>query len=1110
MTSKERSASRTSESIFLRTGQEAYEQELKRLQHQQQKQKQNRGFQRKNSIDPPAALDPDELPPPPTHTRRPSRSSAVAAAAAPTHDNHAVQQIEDLYDDPSSELVGTYSVPTFKNEESDKQSMNYDLPYTWDDVVKEAERRKSGQNCNNSVSGSSKSGSNQASPIYQKQVRHDMKGEIQQQKQQQKDQQNYFSSDPNFSVDNGRRGRRRRSLSISAKKSPTSPKPTVFSRKYQPKSNPGTRTQHWESSPTLGSPDFNTESKEPYRHIMPSALMAPSLPFQNNEQIPSLPLVQTFEATKENPDQPAGLFLKKSKNGAVIVHSISPTSIFCDKIGSGNDLITGQEVLSVNEKRVNDPKMAASLISQAKGRLSLRVSTLERQRGFLYCQVKRRLGRDASKNHHHHPDHGNHARDHGIRFVTTSVDGVRRGTVTEGLVRVSDIDPNGLFATLHPLNRLRRGSIILTVNGTPVTNGRVALEKIMESRLLIEVLHCDERVWREEWVMAGLVKAVFGDGSGGKLNNAIAEESAYSTLTRKDDAKRHGQYKLLDQYWALSWNVEHNKVTLTKVGISDCAFKLLFNDEVGTCRCEPITGKMMPSTDILDVSYLVKSLNSSQKEMMILLQNMLQRSKLEISSMARNGLSKQTMAGDRLTQADRIKSFEGLDEMFNNEQSMEGAESLAQLFASKRRSTGALFDEAYEENLYEELEMMHLNKTESNSPSKENKLREFSAQRHRMEEIHLARDNRKGGFSTESRNGSMFSADLLEEFVNDLEHDFGSESTQSTETHATHSSNESELPPPSPRGISGVLDESTRTSSDTSLDDDKAYITGVWRDVASKYEISDNVLGEGGFGEVKDCYDKSTGKLYVVKSIFKPLPGDTVKINLIRNEILLLHEANHPNIVELKDLFEDDQYVHIVMERCAGGDLFDRVVEENPRRIRSINEGLKHEATTANAMRSIIQVVKYLHSKGICHRDIKPEHFLLTTKERETQKIKLIDFGLARKHVPGSEPMTTFTGSPSFVAPEVIDRSYDHMCDNWSTGVTAYFLLTGMLPFDGRDDEETFQIISRGRFSFPPSSIFLSSDAKDFVAKLLVTDPRRRMTAAEALNHPWLRKTAAC
>ncbi|EED95257.1 predicted protein, partial [Thalassiosira pseudonana CCMP1335] len=265
------------------------------------------------------------------------------------------------------------------------------------------------------------------------------------------------------------------------------------------------------------------------------------------------------------------------------------------------------------------------------------------------------------------------------------------------------------------------------------------------------------------------------------------------------------------------------------------------------------------------------------------------------------------------------------------------------------------------------------------------------------------------------------------------------------------------------------------------------------------------VVGSGGFGEVRECTDKKTGQVHVVKTIFKPAPDDTTKINLIRNEILLLHEANHPNIVELKDLFEDSKYVHIVMERCTGGDLFDRVVNENPRRLRHRSDAMKHEARTANAMRSILNVIKYLHSKGIVHRDIKPEHFLLSTDQRETQKIKLIDFGLARKHKPGSAPMTTFTGSPSFVAPEVIGRRYDHMCDMFSTGVTAYFLLTGMLPFDGPTDEETFDLISEGRFKFPSSSVFLSDDARDFITKLLKVNPNARMSAESALNHPWLK-----
>ena len=210
------------------------------------------------------------------------------------------------------------------------------------------------------------------------------------------------------------------------------------------------------------------------------------------------------------------------------------------------------------------------------------------------------------------------------------------------------------------------------------------------------------------------------------------------------------------------------------------------------------------------------------------------------------------------------------------------------------------------------------------------------------------------------------------------------------------------------------------------------------------------------------------------------------------------------SIHQLKDLFEDDHYVHIVMERCTGGDLFDMVVRQNPRCFRSLTEAMKHEGRTANCMHSILKVLEYLHSKGIVHRDIKPEHFLLTSDDDTRAEIKLIDFGLARKHTQGTDPMTTFTGSPSFVAPEVIARKYDSQCDMFSVGVTAYFLLTGMLPYDGPTDEETFDLISDGAFSFPSSSLFLSDDAKDFIIQLLETNPKKRMTAVKALQHQWI------
>jgi len=1067
-------------------------------------------------MDPPAALDPGDLPPSPMHSQRVLRSSAaVAASTSPV--NRTLYHVQSSYTDPASSRVGTYTVATFKDSEGGNNKN--DLPYTWEDVVKEAERR--GQNnSSHSMSGSINSGhpsprsSNHASPLDERELYRHLNRDV---------QQPHSSSDPSLPYGKSTWLDRRRliPLSKSATSSPSSSKMPPLTGRYQPKSNQGGGMKTWEEP---GFPGISEKSRE-QQYQLPSSLPALPLPFQNKEPLPSLPLIQTFEVTKRNPGQPAGLFLTKAKNGAVLVHSLTPTSIFrCNNTSDRQRMLhPGQEVLSVNEKRVNDPKMAASLISQANGRLSLRVSTVERQRGFLYCQVKRRSRRDPNSIHPH--DNNIQARDHGVRFITTSVDGLRRGNVTNGLVRVTHIDPKGLFATLHPLNRLRMGSIVLTVNGTPVTSGRVALEKIMESSNLIEVLHCDERVWREEWVMAGLMKVLFRDGRGQKLKNAtddIPEESAFTLLTRKADAKRNEQYKLLDRCWVFSWNVEHNEVTLSKVGMGDCAFKLRFNDEVGTCQCDIINGKMMPTTEDFDVSSFVKSVNNAQKEMMKMLQNMLQRSKFEADIVGGNGLPrKKIFSTVNSTKLERIKSCEGLGDSFKDEhgstheQSIECADDLLQARRGpcKRRSTSAPANE-HELCLQEGLEMLYLSQSKNNNSSQGSKVKYFSAQQHRIDDINFANEKRR--VSIKSSNGSMFSADLLEEFVNDLEHEFSfSDSFGTTQTNTTRSFHEGDEPP-LPSDYASVLGEGAicfhnkSVSSETSLDNDNAYITGVWRDVSSKYEISDIILGSGGFGEVKDCYDKSTGKVYVVKTILKPVPTDTVKINLIRNEILLLHEANHPNIVELKDLFEDDKYVHIVMERCSGGDLFDRVVEENPRRIRSINEGMKHEATTANAMRSIIQVVKYLHSKHICHRDIKPEHFLLTANERETQKIKLIDFGLARKHTPGSEPMSTFTGSPSFVAPEVIDRSYDHMCDCWSTGVTAFFLLTGMLPFDGQNDEETFQIISRGQFSFPSTSIFLSSDAKDFVAKLLVTDPKRRMTAAEALNHPWMQKAATC
>ena len=1021
-------------------------------------------------------------------------------------------------------------------------------------------------------------------------------------------------------------------------------------------------------------------------------------------EIPSLPTIRTFRVVKRRPDEPAGLFLRKARNGAVLVHSLSDESLFRSPLPPtpGTDvpsLRPGQEILSVNEKRVNDPKMAAALITQSRRHLSLRVSTLERVRGLMYCQVKRRgvggagvsrvgvegmvadgngdtkgiaaavanlplcgVGkRGGGRGGGSSPGLSGHP---GVRFSTTSVDGLRRSDKS-GLVRVSHIDRRGLFAGSHPANRLRVGTIVLTVSGRAVCDGRTALERVMGSESsVVEVLHCDERVWREDWVRDALN---WLSGEGTWRDPREVARALFATTRRQDDVATSDRppdiqdegaaTHVVEQNaalnaksssdWDMEWTPEREEVLLRKKGSKSrreaqssstpYAFKLIFNNETGKCQPELVNDEiMMPPADEFDVLLLVKTVNESQRAMITMLQTMLRnrlakessevdRSPFKVVGKDNGGASSPACARRRQEivahagvitanaastlqpglpprQQATISAVSNADGSPLNDEHQEirplgvSAECLAEnreyngggvhnqghspapsnglLRADNRRrqteerlvadfhamhiadnkrimlrrgSTG--FSEAIVCTPPADLERWHLEHRQKGEDlhhpaNNSNKLREFSARQHKMEakEEEHNRIASSGGSHNAldgTERDSMFSTDMLEDFLDYLEdasdgrpvshsafpsgsssknedrgdEKFGSRpsSLDSSPSSPRNDGNEkwedgSILRIPPTNEVGSNEETSTLATDENKGNDEVAYITGVWRDVESKYKISDKIVGSGGFGEVRNCYDKKTGEIHVVKTIFKPSQDDTTKINLIRNEILLLHEAHHPNIVELRDLFEDDKYVHIVMERCTGGDLFDRVVAENPRKLRTPAAVMKHEGRTANLMRSILQVLKYLHSKGIVHRDIKPEHFLLTTDKRDTQKLKLIDFGLARKHKPGSALMTTFTGSPSFVAPEVIARRYDHLCDMFSVGVTAYFMLTGMLPFDGPTDEETFDLISNGRFEFPSSAVFLSNDAKDFIRKLLRIDPSKRMSASNALNHPWLRR----
>lgn len=310
-----------------------------------------------------------------------------------------------------------------------------------------------------------------------------------------------------------------------------------------------------------------------------------------------------------------------------------------------------------------------------------------------------------------------------------------------------------------------------------------------------------------------------------------------------------------------------------------------------------------------------------------------------------------------------------------------------------------------------------------------------------------------------------------------------------------------DVPPPPTSPASTT----TSTSSFTVLP--SMCTTGKFTNIEHKYHIDSTVLGIGRHGSVRCCIHRSTRQRYAVKSIRKTDPD--VKIGRLHREIMLLQEMKHASIIQFVDVYEDEEYLHLVTELCNGGELFDKIVNRASSSSSKRSDGdpaCFSEREAARVLHEILLAVRYMHRQGIVHRDIKPENILFTSEDDDNSSIKIIDFGLARKfNVRKDVSMSSLVGTPYYIAPEVLQKDYGFACDLWSVGAIAYILLCGYPPFNGVDNTAVYASVRKGSYNFPSSDWKnVSYEARDFIQRLLQVDVTKRMSVDQALRHPWM------
>mmetsp|Transcript_10371 Transcript_10371/g.20337 ORF Transcript_10371/g.20337 Transcript_10371/m.20337 type:complete len:389 (+) Transcript_10371:295-1461(+) len=276
-------------------------------------------------------------------------------------------------------------------------------------------------------------------------------------------------------------------------------------------------------------------------------------------------------------------------------------------------------------------------------------------------------------------------------------------------------------------------------------------------------------------------------------------------------------------------------------------------------------------------------------------------------------------------------------------------------------------------------------------------------------------------------------------------------------------------------------------------------------DIEGSYEFTKQVLGKGSIAVVRGAVHVATQEKVAIKIVpKKKCEHDGEKA--IRQEIAVLQRLKHPNCIEFREVYETDAFIFIVMEKVDGGEMLDRIMEKS----------VYSETEAATAFVQMISALDYIHAIGIAHRDLKPDNILYKSTAPDSP-IKLADFGHASLNAfrtnsggsPQINAMTTFVGTPIYVAPEVLQRNgYGKECDVWSAGVIMYILLCGCPPFNmDATVAQIYDQILKCDYDFPEEFWEgISDEAKDLVTKMLCMDVEKRITCHQCLEHPWVSK----